>query len=113
MKKIVSIIEKIKSPVVEGNNVEWEDGSLGGINLPFLLLDDDVDIFDVVTEEVIALDKKNSFPKFNMEKVNEVYCTQNELCPDCRTPLMEYNSLEEIWGSRQVAERYMCCPNCG
>jgi hypothetical protein len=65
----VKTIENIRSPIVDGNSIEWEDGSLSGINLPFLLLDDNV-LVEELTEEIIALDKKDQFMKADIAKEN-------------------------------------------
>jgi hypothetical protein len=66
-KKVIETFENIKSPVVDGNNVFWEDGSLGGINLPFLLLEDDIQVNELVTDEVMSQDKKTQFPKVDLK----------------------------------------------
>jgi hypothetical protein len=68
-KSVVDVIHGVTNPVVSDNNVEWEGGSLGGINLPFLLLDDDVAV-EVVTDEIIALDKKSAHTKVDLAKEN-------------------------------------------
>jgi hypothetical protein len=66
----VKTIENIRSPVVDGNNIEWEEGSLSGINLPFLLLDDAISITGVITEGIEKLDKKEQFAKTDLAKEN-------------------------------------------
>jgi hypothetical protein len=68
-KTIADVIENVVNPVVSDNNVEWEGGSLNGINLPFLLLDDDAAI-EEVTDETIALDKKSAHVKVDLAKEN-------------------------------------------
>lgn len=67
--QIVEVIEKVVNPVVQDNNVEWEGGSINGINLPFLLLNDDV-LVEEVTEEFIILDKKKEHEKVELAKEN-------------------------------------------
>jgi hypothetical protein len=67
---VVETIENIHLPKVEENNVEWEDGSLSGINLPFLLLGDEVVISNVITEEIKSFDKKEQFTKVDLVKEN-------------------------------------------
>jgi hypothetical protein len=66
----MGVYENIKQPIVSDNNLVWEEGSLHGINLPFLLLEDEVSTVDVLTDEVIALDKKSQYPKIDLEKEN-------------------------------------------
>ncbi|MFJ5716520.1 hypothetical protein [Neobacillus sp. NPDC093127] len=61
-KKVVDIIEDINHPKVSGNIVDWEGGSVEN-NLPFLLLEDSVEVSEVVTDDIIALDKKSQFVK--------------------------------------------------
>jgi hypothetical protein len=68
-KKVVDVIKGVTNPVVSDNNVEWEGGSLNGINLPFLLLDDDLAV-EEVTDEVIELDKKGEHAKVDLAKEN-------------------------------------------
>jgi hypothetical protein len=67
--KVVDVIENVVNPGVQENNVEWEGGSLSGINLPFLLHDDSVEV-DEVTEEIIVLDKKKEHEKVDLAKEN-------------------------------------------
>lgn len=64
---VLDIIENIQNPQVESNNVEWDTGALHGINVPFLLLEDDVEINEITTG-IIALDKRNQFVKVNLEQ---------------------------------------------
>jgi hypothetical protein len=68
-KTIADVIENVVNPVVSDNNVEWEGGSLTGINLPFLLLDDDAAV-EAVTDETIALDKKSAHVKVDLAQEN-------------------------------------------
>ena len=68
-KKVVDVIKGVNNPEVSDNNVEWEGGSLNGVNLPFLLLDDDL-VVEEVTDEVIALDKKSEHVKVDLAKEN-------------------------------------------
>jgi hypothetical protein len=70
--KVIDLVEGIKKPFVNGNNVTWEDGSLSGINLPFLLLEDEVTV-ETVTKEILAFDKKNEYVK-----VDEIAQLQEE-----------------------------------
>jgi hypothetical protein len=79
----VKTIQNIRSPVVNGNSIEWEGGSLSGINLPFLLLEDDVTVNGGVTDEIKAFDKKEEYPKKNFEREAE----------ELRKQLAETNSL--------------------
>jgi hypothetical protein len=68
---VVKTIENIRSPVVEGDIIEWEEGSLSGINLPFLLLDDVIEIAEVITDEIKTFDKKEQFTKADLVKENQ------------------------------------------
>jgi hypothetical protein len=77
--KVIESIENIKSPEVDGNTVTWEDGSLGGINLPFLLLEDPIAVGEHVTEEVISQDKKSQFPKIDLAKENAELKSRQDL----------------------------------
>lgn len=66
---VLDVIEGVTSPVIDGNNVTWEGGSINGINLPFCLLDDSV-VVNTVTDEVIAADKKGEHAKVDLAKEN-------------------------------------------
>jgi hypothetical protein len=68
---VVKTIENIRSPFVEGNSIDWEEGSISGINLPFLLLDDDVTVSGKLTDEIKDLDKRATYPKKDYEKEAE------------------------------------------
>jgi hypothetical protein len=80
---VVKTIKNIRSPVVEGNNIEWEEGSLSGINLPFLLLEEDVTVPEELTDEIKELDKRTAHPKKDYKKEAE----------ELRHQLSETNSL--------------------
>lgn len=68
---IKEIRENILSPVVEGNDVRWEGGSLTGIKFPFILLDDEVEVGETITNEIILMDKKKEYPVHNLVEENE------------------------------------------
>lgn len=73
--EVVEIIGMM-NPVVSLNSVSWEGGALGGINLPFLILDDDVTIGEGITDGLIQLDKKSEFKKLPLEEENELLKAQ-------------------------------------
>ena len=75
---VIDVIEGVSNPIIDGNNVTWEGGSLSGINFPFLLLDDDADV-EEVTDETIALDKKSAHVKVDLAKENADLKSQLEL----------------------------------
>ena len=59
--KILQVFENVASPVVQGNTVSWETGSIS--DGEFLLLDDSVEVADTVTEELVNWDQKENFVK--------------------------------------------------
>lgn len=61
----------VQTPVVNNNNVQWEDGSIQGINLPFIIVEDQVGMGDVLSDEMISKDKKSNYLKKDLEKENE------------------------------------------
>lgn len=68
----VIMSDGIRDPVVDGNSISWEGGSMVHIKLPFLLLDDSIDLKegDAVTDDHISQDKKQQYQKRNLEKEN-------------------------------------------
>lgn len=66
---IVDKVENIQNPVVDGNTVIWEGGSMGGINLPFVLLENTVEVNEMSAEKE-ALDKKEQYKKKDLAKEN-------------------------------------------
>jgi hypothetical protein len=66
---VIDVIKGVTNPVIDGNNVTWEGGSINGINLPFCLLEDEVAV-TTVTDEVVAADKKGEFNKVDLAKEN-------------------------------------------
>lgn len=64
---ILDVIENVENPVVKENNVDWNIGSLQNINVPFLLLEDDVDV-STISHATISQDKKSQFVKVNLEQ---------------------------------------------
>jgi len=45
-----------------------------------------------------------------LEIIHEKYCEDNNLCKECHSPLQEYKSYEEVWGSKQLVEIEFRCP---
>jgi len=76
---VVEIHENIRSPVVNGQDVQWEDGSMTGIKLPFLLLEDDVLVEGRVDEALISQDKKENFPLVDLEEENKILKDENKM----------------------------------
>jgi hypothetical protein len=69
--RILAAFENIRSPVVIDNkNISWESGSVNDADL-FILLDDEVDLSEGLTPEIIALDVKNNFLKVEVPNENE------------------------------------------
>ena len=77
--EVRQIEEDIRSPVVDGNNVIWEVGSVKGIKLPFLLLEDDVEVLEVVNETIIELDLSEQFLKVDLLEENRRLKEENQL----------------------------------
>lgn len=71
--------EDIRSPVVDGNNVIWEVGSLHGIKLPFLLLEDDVEVHESVDEAIIGLNLSEQYLKVDLLEENKKLKEENKL----------------------------------
>lgn len=69
-KKIVDLYENMHDVKVNGNNVSWRDGALKGIKMEFLLLADEVEIQDEVTEELINQDLKANYKEISLEEEN-------------------------------------------
>lgn len=46
-----------------------------------------------------------------MTDKNIEYAKENELCETCHSPLKEYKSYEEVWGSKQLVEFEYRCPH--
>lgn len=86
-KNVVESIENISNPVVDGDNVTWEGGSLTGAGLPFLLLDDDVNVEGgEITDDLIKLDKKeqcrkksNDLEEENKRLKERLICTEDAI----------------------------------
>lgn len=70
--KRVVMCDSVKDPVVDGQNVGWEGGSMVKIKLPFLLLEDDIVLKegDAITDAIITLDRKHLYLKRDWEKEN-------------------------------------------
>ncbi|WP_080845540.1 hypothetical protein [Cytobacillus gottheilii] len=73
--KVTNVIEGVVSPTVKEKDISWEAGFMGGVNLPFLLLDDNVEIGETVTDDMKLLDQTNNCLYVNE---NEVLKKENE-----------------------------------
>ncbi|WLR53545.1 hypothetical protein LC048_13535 [Mesobacillus subterraneus] len=69
-KEVIYIQEQVSNPEVTDNSVTFKGGELAGISKSFILIDD-MEVSDSVTDEMIALDKKASYPKTDLKKENE------------------------------------------
>jgi hypothetical protein len=61
-RSIIFKVDDIQSPVVQDDGVSWEEGSVTAADL-FLLLEDDVEVGDTVTDGMLAQDRKEHFKK--------------------------------------------------
>lgn len=60
--KVIDLVENVIDPVIEHEiNVNWSEGSVRGIQVPFILVEDSVELGEVLTPEIIDMDKKNQF----------------------------------------------------
>ncbi|MGD6782141.1 hypothetical protein ACQCT3_17935 [Sutcliffiella horikoshii] len=69
-KKIVDLYENMLDVKVNGDNVSWRDGALKGIKMEYLLLNDDVETQDEVTDELISQDLKAKYKEISLEDEN-------------------------------------------
>jgi hypothetical protein len=60
--RILYTVENIRMPVTVEDGVHWENGSVTGTDF-LLLLDDNVEIGEEVTDELKALDRRSDFVK--------------------------------------------------
>jgi hypothetical protein len=84
------VIEEIEHPVINENNVTWEGGSLNGINLPFVLLQDDVEIGETISEEAIAQDQKTNYLAHDLVTENEQLKARVEAAEAAIISLMDF-----------------------
>lgn len=68
-KEVIYIQEQVSNPEVTDNSITFEGGELAGISKSCILIDD-MEVGDSVTDEMIALDKKASYPKIDLKKEN-------------------------------------------
>ena len=68
--RVVEVVEEIVSPQVVDNDATWADGSMTGIKLDFLLLEDGIEVNESV-EELMQLDKKKDYQKVDLLKENK------------------------------------------
>lgn len=68
----VITLEHAINPTVSENSVFWDEGSLRDIKLSFVLLEDNIELKegDILTNDLIAQDKKQQYQKRDLEKEN-------------------------------------------
>lgn len=69
-KKIVDLYEDMQDVKVNGNNVSWRNGALKGIKMEYLLLEDEVEVHEEVTDELISQDLKVNYKEISLEDEN-------------------------------------------
>jgi hypothetical protein len=67
---VLDITKGVISPSVTSDSVEWTNGSVKGVKVNFILVDDTVEIGDTVTSENIAADQKENFKK--VDQLSEI-----------------------------------------
>jgi hypothetical protein len=75
--KVINTIENIVNPIVNGKDVNWETGAMTGINLPFLLVEDDVQIGETVDDVIVQEHLKQA--KDAKDKELNLACQQSIL----------------------------------
>lgn len=69
-RKVVKLYEGIQRVKVNNDEVTWNDGALMGIKLDFILLNDEVEVLEKVTDEVINQDLKQNYKEISLEDEN-------------------------------------------
>lgn len=68
--RVLDIQENMQQVTISENEVTWQDGSVKGIKVHFIVLPDEVDVGDTVTEEIMSKDVKDNFKKRDLEQEN-------------------------------------------
>lgn len=68
--KVIDALEGLSEVQTKGEDVWWNGGSMQGIKLNYLILDDSVEVSETITKEVIAVDQKENFRKVDFEQEN-------------------------------------------
>jgi hypothetical protein len=66
--KLSNVYEGINNPRINGNDIYFEKGSFSCINDNHILLNDEDDVPDVLTDKLLAIDKKSTLSKFKTPK---------------------------------------------
>jgi hypothetical protein len=68
--EIVEVNQGVTGVKVKGNSIFWDGGRWLGVNLPFLVLEDGVEVSEI-NETIIALDQKHLLQEVNLEEENK------------------------------------------
>lgn len=68
--RVLDIQEGMQQVTTGENEVSWQDGAIKGIKTNFVVLADEVEVGDVVTEDVLSKDMKHNLKKRDLEKEN-------------------------------------------
>jgi hypothetical protein len=60
--RIIQVLEHIRAPSVDGSDIFWENGAVSDAS-HFVLLQDDVDISNGLTDEILSFDQRLNFIK--------------------------------------------------
>ena len=69
--EIVESIE-VNNPVITSDLISWDNGSMSLPNLPYIILDDTIEVGEDVNEVMISQDRKSDFVKLSLEEENAV-----------------------------------------
>ncbi|TYS64472.1 hypothetical protein FZC76_18085 [Sutcliffiella horikoshii] len=68
--RVLDIQEDIQQVVTGEDEISWQHGAIKGIKTNFIVLPDEVEVGETVTEIIINQDVKNNFKKRDLEKEN-------------------------------------------
>lgn len=67
-RNIVDVVRDVINPIVRKNEIKWDGGRISDFNLDFIILDDKAEFGEVVTDDLIAKDKKSYYQERDPEK---------------------------------------------
>jgi hypothetical protein len=69
--KVIEWISGISDIVIDGDNISWNSGVFQDLVVPYLILNDNVEKIDNVTQEIIDVDLSEDFIKIDLVKENQ------------------------------------------
>jgi hypothetical protein len=69
--EVKEALQDVTNPIIEGQDISWEGGSMKEVSLPFIIIEDLEEVADKLTNEILGQDQSEKYLKVDLSKENQ------------------------------------------